>query len=75
MRSTPHRVLNVVDDRISLPLFVHPNWDAVITPTPLPGARGGSVTNELPSLTTREFMTKWHDGELNGGGSDQLSKL
>ncbi len=38
-RSTPHRVRNTAaQDRISLPFFLDPSWDAVIEPLPLAGA-------------------------------------
>jgi isopenicillin N synthase-like dioxygenase len=36
-RSTPHRVRNeATHDRISLPFFLDPSWDARIEPLPLP---------------------------------------
>jgi isopenicillin N synthase-like dioxygenase len=35
-RSTPHRVRNTAGhDRISLPFFLDPSWDAVVQPLPL----------------------------------------
>jgi isopenicillin N synthase-like dioxygenase len=39
-RSTPHRVRSPrVADRISIPFFFDPDWDAVMEPLPLPGPR------------------------------------
>jgi isopenicillin N synthase-like dioxygenase len=38
-RSTPHRVRNASGiDRISVPFFFDPSWDATVTPLPLGGA-------------------------------------
>jgi isopenicillin N synthase-like dioxygenase len=37
-RSTPHRVLNISGrQRISLPFFVDPSWEAEVVPLPLDG--------------------------------------
>ena len=39
-RPTLHRVVGIVEDRISLPLFLHPNWDFLIAPLPTVGGEG-----------------------------------
>ena len=71
-RPTPHRVVDIVADRISLPLFLHPNWDCLLSP--ITTAAGATDAEPLfPSMSVGEFMRKWHAGEL---ASDAvLSKL
>jgi isopenicillin N synthase-like dioxygenase len=46
-RSTPHRVRNIAGhDRISLPFFLDPSWDAVIEPLPLDDGWTAPPSNE-----------------------------
>ena len=37
-RSTPHRVLNTGQNRISFPLFYDPGWDSVVEVLPIEGS-------------------------------------
>ena len=60
VRNTTHRVIDQGRaSRISLPLFLHPNWDHEIRPVALPG-QGPDVV--FPRITTGAFMEAWHGG-------------
>jgi isopenicillin N synthase-like dioxygenase len=59
---TPHRVVRVSEDRVSLPLFLHPNWTSLIRPVSLPcsaprdkaaalGAGSGVVEEDIDGAT------------------------
>jgi isopenicillin N synthase-like dioxygenase len=66
-----------VADRISLPLFLHPNWTSLIDPTLGSGGgeqQGEAAPPQFPSVTVGDFMSKWHTGRLYRE-DDQLSKL
>ena len=58
VRATPHRVLGGPDERISVPLFVNPDWDANVAP---PGS--GKVIRAGPHLERRFRETYLHLGD------------
>jgi isopenicillin N synthase-like dioxygenase len=65
-RSTPHRVRNVADhDRISLPFFLDPAWDAFVEPLPLDD--GWVTPTERSDRWDRADLT-----EVNGMYGDWL---
>ena len=75
VRNTTHRVVDQGDaSRISLPLFLHPNWEHEIRPVALSGDDKGEVV--FLSITTGAFMEAWHGGEPGLAAVDpQLAKL
>ncbi|MFP4569961.1 isopenicillin N synthase family dioxygenase [Rhodosalinus sp.] len=57
VRATPHRVVGGAEERISVPLFVNPDWDANVAPT-----GSGKVIHAGPHLEKRFAETYLHLG-------------
>ena len=85
-RSTPHRVRNDSSrDRISLPFFLDPSWDATIEPLPLAVGASAAERERWDHIDLTEFDGLYGDwllakvsrvfpdlaGSVLGGGSDQ----
>lgn len=55
-RATPHRVRPPTGDRISIPFFLDPSWDAQLAELPLPGS--------VRTAATPQTRRRWDDRDL-----------
>ena len=61
-RSTPHRVRNeATHDRISLPFFLDPSWDARIEPLPVPPSASRAERDRWDHVDLPEFTGTYGD--------------